>query len=81
MASRRYIYDLDKNDWYFNFKLKIGSLGATVVLAQDVSKLAKDQVPNARFGVDKDYRVLTLNEPSVVDYIKHNMSNYKIDWQ
>jgi hypothetical protein len=80
MASRRYIYDLDKNDWYFNFKLKIGSLGATVVLAQDVSKLAKDQVPNARFGVDKDYRVLTLNEPSVVEYIKHNMSNYKIDW-
>jgi hypothetical protein len=80
MASRRYIYDLDKNDWYFNFKLKIGSLGATVVLAQDVSKLDKDQVPNARFGVDKDYQVLTLNDPSVVEYIKHNMSNYKIDW-
>ena len=81
MAARRYIYDLDKNEWYFHFKLKIGSLGTSIVLAQDVSKLPGDQVPNARFGVDTNYNVLTLDDTSVVDYIKYHMANYEIDWQ
>lgn len=80
MASRRYIYDLDKNDWYFFFKLKIGSLGPNVVLNQDVSDIPLDRRPNARFGLDTDYNTLYITDPDVQDFVRHHMSTFRKDW-
>jgi len=80
MASRKYIHDLDKNDWYFYFKLKIGSLGASVMMFQDLSNIDTAQSPNYRFGLDSQYNVLYMNDKSVQDFILNCMSNYKIDW-
>lgn len=79
MAARRYIHDLDKNDWYFFFKQKIGSLG-NVMFRQDVSTLPKHLRPNARFGLDTNYNILSIDSPNVKNYIKYHMSKYEIDW-
>lgn len=80
MAARKYIYDLDKNDWYFYFKLKLGSLAPNIMFHQDVSNVPIELRPNARFGIDSDYNVLSIDDPSVQDYIKHYMSTYERDW-
>lgn len=80
MASRKYIHDLDKNDFYFYFKLKLASLGSSVMLFQETSSLLDSEKPNARFGVDKEYNVLSIDKPDVRNFILDNMSNYKIDW-
>jgi len=80
MAAREYIYDLDKNDWYFFFKLKLGSLGPNVMLRQDVSDIPNQYRPNARFGIDSDYNILSIDDQSVQDYIKHHMFKFERDW-
>jgi hypothetical protein len=80
MAAREYIYDLDKNDWYFFFKLKLGSLGPNVMLRQDVSDLPDRLRPNARFGIDSNYNLLSIDDRDVQDYIKHHMSRFERDW-
>jgi hypothetical protein len=80
MAARKYIYDLDKNDWYYNFKLKLGSLGPNVMYQQDVSNLPDRLKPNARFGIDKDYNLLSIDDIDVQNYIRHHMSQFERDW-
>lgn len=80
MAARRYIYDLDRNDWYFHFKLKIGSLGPNVVYNQPVDHIPLEQRPNARFGLDLEYNTLYIDDPDVQSYIKYHLSNFKRDW-
>lgn len=80
MAARRYIYDLDKNDWYFYFKLKLGSLGPNVMLRQDVSNIPKELRPNARFGIDANYEILSIDDLDVQEYIRYHMSRFERDW-
>jgi len=80
IAAKKYIYELDKNPWYFYFKLKLPSLGSSVVIHQDLSSLDIDQRPNARFGLDQNYNTLYLKDPTVVDFIKESMTNYLVDW-
>ena len=80
MAARQYIYDLDKNDWYFYFKIKLESLGLSIIHDQDVSNTPLNMRPNARFGIDTDYNLLYIDDPTVQDYIKHHLINYQKDW-
>lgn len=80
MASRNYIYELDKNDWYYYFKLKIGSLGASVMLFQDLSSITAGQQPNFRFGLDHEYNIMYITDQKVKDFIAEKMSAYTIDW-
>jgi hypothetical protein len=80
MASRKYIYDLDKNDWYYFFKLKLGSLGPNVIFRQSISHLPLDMRPNARFGLDSNFNALSIDDPTVQEYIRHHITNYKRDW-
>lgn len=80
MAARKYIHDVDKNDWYFFFKQKLGSLGGNVMFRQQVDHLRLDQRPNARFGIDNDYKVLSIDDPAVRTYIKYHLSRFEIDW-
>jgi hypothetical protein len=79
MAAREYIWDLDHNDWYKNFKIKLESLWS-VAQVQDVSKIAIDKRPVARVGLTSDYKLLYINNKDVQDFYKHHLMNYKIDW-
>jgi hypothetical protein len=80
MAARKYIHDLDKNDWYYHFKLKLGSLGPNVMYHQEVGNLPDRLTPNARFGIDSNYNLLSIDDTDVQDYIKHHMSQFERDW-
>jgi len=79
MAARDYIWDLDHNDWYHGFKIKLESLW-TIGIQQDVSKIGKDIRPVARVGLTKDYEMLYISDPAVQDFYRHHLQNYKIDW-
>lgn len=80
MAARRYIHDLDKNDWYYYFKLKLGSLGPNVMYHQEVDNLPDRLKPNARFGIDSNYNLLSVDDLEVQEYIKYHMSRFERDW-
>ncbi len=80
MAARKYIHDLDKNDWYYFFKLKLGSLGPNVMYHQDVSDLPDRLKPNARFGLDSDYNLLSIDDLDVQEYIRYHISRFQRDW-
>lgn len=80
MAARKYIYDFDKNDWYYYFKLKLGSLGPNVMYQQEVEHLPIHLRPNARFGIDDDYKLLLIDDPAVQEYIRYHMSRFERDW-
>ena len=80
MAGRKYIYDLDKNSWYFHFKVKLESLGGSIVYAQNNDNLPTEIHPNARFGLDKDFNILYIDDLVVQNYIRENVTNYKKDW-
>jgi len=79
-ASRKYIYDLDKNPWYYYFKLKLPSLGGVGNTRQLISHLSIEHRPNARFGVDHNYDLMYIDDPKVQNFIISSMSNFKIDW-
>jgi len=79
MAAKKYIYELDKNEYYFYFKLKVGS--SNVLLKyQKFDHLPLEQNPNARFGLDNKFNRLYIDQPDVQEYIRYHMSNYEIDW-
>jgi len=77
MAAREYIYDIDRNPWYFNFKIKLESLGGSVVVSQKLDHLPVERRPNARFGLDKDYNVLFIDDEDVQRYIIKNILKYR----
>jgi hypothetical protein len=77
-ASREYIWNFDRNDWYRLFKLKLESMSFNIVRQSiNESTFAK---PVARFGINKNYEFLDIRDQSVKDYIQHHLFNYKIDW-
>jgi hypothetical protein len=77
-AARDYIWSFDRNDWYRSFKLKLESMALNTVRQNiDESTFAK---PVARFGINKNYDFLDIRDPSVKNYIRHHLDNYKIDW-
>jgi hypothetical protein len=76
MAARKYIHEIDRNPWYFNFKIKLESLGGSVVVSQKLDHLPVKQRPNARFGLDKDYNVLFIDDPAVQRYIIEHILKY-----
>ena len=53
---------------------------ALTVVRQDLSKLNSHHVPNARFGITKNYDMLSIHESDVVEYIRYHLDNFKIDW-
>jgi hypothetical protein len=78
-AARNFIYSFDKNDWYRSFKLKLESMASNVA-HQEVDSNLPNGRPSARFGVTKDYRLLSIDDGDVQDYIRHHLDNFKITW-
>jgi hypothetical protein len=75
-AAKDYIWDLDRNDWYRNFKVKIESLW-NIATTQSI---INDCRPNSRVGLTKDWKILLIDDLEVQQYYKHHLENYKIDW-
>jgi len=78
-AAKDYIYDLDKNEWYKNFKIKLESLWM-IGHQQDISKLEHDKRPVCRVGLTEDYQLMHIDDIKVQDFFRTNLQNYKIDW-
>lgn len=78
-AARRYIYSFDSNDWYYHFKCKLDSLGG-ITSVQATDQLTPTRKPWNRFGIDKDFNLLYIDDADVQEYIKYHLGNYKKDW-
>ena len=78
-AARDYIYSFDKNPWYKSFKLKLESM-ANNVIGQEVNLNSPNGKPGTRFGITKDYELLSIDSPDVQDYIRYHLNNFQIDW-
>jgi hypothetical protein len=75
-ASKKYIYEFDKNEWYLFNKIKMPSM--PVIIKRNWNKFSENF--DTKFGLDTDFNVIHINEPGVNDYIIAGLSNYKIDW-
>lgn len=75
-SSRNYIYKFDKNDWYRQNKIKMPS--TPIIHRRNWKKNFKSW--DTRFGMDQDYNMLRIGDPSVDKYIIDGLYNYKIDW-
>lgn len=78
-AARDYIWEVDQNDWYRNFKIKLESLW-TIGIQQDVSKIDASHRPVSRVALTKDFQMHYIEDPSVQEFYRHHLGNYKIDW-
>ncbi len=79
-AAKNYIWELDHNDWYKNFKVKLESLWV-IGHRQDVTNVPNDRRPVSRLGLNKNFEILYMDDVSVQNFFKHNLENYKIDWR
>jgi hypothetical protein len=75
-ASRKYIYSVDNNDWYFSHKIKIASLSS--ILFRNYRKNINEF--DALFGIDQNCEMLRLNNPAVGGYVKERLFKYNINW-
>ena len=78
-AARNYIYDVDHNDWYRNFKIKLESLW-TIGIQQDLSQVSVDRRPVSRVALTTDFQMHYIEDASVQEFYRHHLGNYKIDW-
>ena len=77
-VARDYIFELDQNIWYRDFKLKLESMGQNSVRQKvDTTVYPK---PMHRFGITTDYKMLDVLDVNVQDYIKHHLSKFEITW-
>jgi hypothetical protein len=77
-VARDYIYELDNNVWYRDFKLKLESMGQNSVRQTVITDVYPK--PSHRFGITTDYTMLDIMDPMVQYYVRHHLSNFKITW-
>ena len=78
-AARDYIYEIDHNEYYKTFKLKLESL-FNIVRTQDVKNLTTDQRPATRMFMTDQFEMLSMNDPRATNFLRDSLLNYKIDW-
>jgi hypothetical protein len=74
-VSRDYIFDLDGNQSYYMFKLKIENIGL-LVGRQNVSDVDLYTRPNARFGVDSNFKKLYIDHKDTRISIQEDLGNF-----
>jgi hypothetical protein len=67
-AARQYVYEYDRNDWYLNFKLKLGSF--QLLLRSNVGEHGK------LFGLDTDYRLYDIEDAGVRRQVEQRLAEY-----
>ena len=79
-AAKEYIYQLDKNEWYRNFKTKVESFW-NITNVQSLADIPDAKRPVNRIAIKKDdWELIHISDPGVVEYFTHHVSKYKIDW-
>jgi hypothetical protein len=78
-AAKDYIWELDKNDWYRDYKLKIESL-PFIVGRQSLTSSRDIILPSARIAMDSNYTMYSVDDASTRDFFKNKIEKYKIDW-
>lgn len=76
IAAKKYIYEFDKNEWYFKHKMKIVS--SPNILRRNWRKHFADFDP--MLGVDTNYNLIKIGPPEVNNHVINRLMNYKIDW-
>lgn len=79
-AARDYIFKLDKNSWYNTFKIKLPSMNL-ITYQQGFDPASINGRPTERFGLTKDWELLSITDPVVQNYIEHHLENFKVDWE
>lgn len=78
-AARDYIYEIDHNEHYKTFKLKLESL-FNIVRTQDVKNLTVNQRPATRMFMTDRFEMLSMNDQRAINFLRDSLLNYKIDW-
>lgn len=76
IESKKYIFEFDQNEWYFKYKIKLESLGH-IVAFQDLKNISIDQRPNARFGLDQNFKVLYIDDQETQEFIRNHVIEYQ----
>lgn len=69
-AARNYIYEFDKNPWYFRYKTKLPSLKS--ILYRNEALLNEDSI----FAMDTEYRLHYYSDPKVRLIIENGLLNF-----
>jgi len=77
LCAKRYIYGVDKNEWYFYFKQKISSNENIKLRNQSHWK---EFSPMTKFGISANSERLYIDNKDVKDYILHHLSSFERDW-
>ena len=92
--QRKYIYDFDKNDWYFHFKTKLESMSNLSIRGK--SAMIRP-LTNSIIGMTDKYEYLCIpdsdkpignttyqgaynDSPEVRNFFEEKLLNYKINW-
>ena len=75
MAARDYIYSVDKNMFYKNFKLKLESL-FLIVNKQNI----KNNHPASRIFMTDQFKMITIDDNEGQEFLRSSLTNYKIVW-
>lgn len=72
IAAKDYINDIDNNDWYYWYKMKIPSKQIIV----NRHRPALDDEIDKMFGIDENYQMIYYNNLGVEEYFYEKLKNY-----
>jgi hypothetical protein len=76
IACKKYIFEFDKNEWYFHHKMKIVS--SPNIIRRNWKKHFNEF--DTVLGVDENYNMINIGTPKVDNYVIDRLMQYKIDW-
>jgi len=76
VAAKDYIYDVNKDYWYYNHKIKLVS-GLNLVNRKWRKHF---KLFDPAFGIDTDYNTVLLGDLKFDNFVVDRIVNYKIDW-
>ena len=75
-ACKKYIYEFDKDEWYYHHKIKIVS--SPNIIRRNWKKHFNEFDPV--LGVDTNYNMVKIGTPEVDNYVTERLMQFKIDW-
>lgn len=78
-AATEYIYEVDNNRWYRNFKIKLNS-GEPLSASRRFTGIVEPRLPYNRLGLTNDYEVMWRSDPTVMQFFTERLLSYQIDW-
>lgn len=75
-ASKNYIFNFDKNNFYLDNKIKMPS--SPIIIARNYKRNFDSFDSN--WAVDENFEVVSVKKPESENYFQTRLFNYKIDW-